>query len=466
MTWVGKQLDNIGGLLDFSAPQPQVPAPQSRGFLGGQVDPRMLMDLGMGILAANKPSLAPTNLGSTIAGGYDYMRNQQNTRADQDYKNAMSQAAMAKANKYDLKSSGEEALALKLSGATLTPKQEADLKAYDLSRTSEVGSRWNPETMQPESYQKYNSVIPQILGAGRTGTSPAVAAPASQPSLVPPPPQIQSNVPAIDGAVPAMPISSQEQAGQPIVTPQETVPFDMARATAADQTLQMPNVPAGLTPKAQQQIQTQGIIDVNKINAKSVAEEQAALKKEKKTAQQGSDQYTSIVRNIDDALGTINRTDFSTGLMGAGLQYVPGSAASALQNALLPIKAKMTKDELSKMRAESPTGGAVGQVTEGEWGMLASAYGSLDAIDRPEQLVPTLMAIKSSLTNIEQAKQFRALGINDDVAAQALTGDMGALSQIVAQTNQPFYYVMKDDTGLVTGFKRITPENVRAAYGQ
>lgn len=74
---------------------------------------------------------------------------------------------------------------------------------------------------------------------------------------------------------------------------------------------------------------------------------------------------------------------------GAFLSGVPG-AAHNLQAKLDTIRAAVGFEELNKMRQNSPTGGALGQVSEQENRLLQSVRGSLDQKQDPAQLKATL----------------------------------------------------------------------------
>lgn len=68
----------------------------------------------------------------------------------------------------------------------------------------------------------------------------------------------------------------------------------------------------------------------------------------------------------------------STGFFGAILQGAPGTNAHNLQQTLQSIKANVSFDRLQAMRLASPTGGALGSVTENEGKKLESVYGALE----------------------------------------------------------------------------------------
>ena len=90
-------------------------------------------------------------------------------------------------------------------------------------------------------------------------------------------------------------------------------------------------------------------------------------------------------KSSDIVLSSINHAktifegnpEFTTGFGGAIMLKMPGSDAIDLQEAIAPIEASIAFDRLQKMRDESPTGGALGQVSERELALLAATIASL-----------------------------------------------------------------------------------------
>lgn len=80
---------------------------------------------------------------------------------------------------------------------------------------------------------------------------------------------------------------------------------------------------------------------------------------------------------------------FTTGMLGA-MEHVPGSPAHDLQNKLDTIRGQTAISELQKMRDESPTGGALGRVTQQEIDLLAAMRGSLEQTQSGKQLEQSL----------------------------------------------------------------------------
>jgi len=86
-----------------------------------------------------------------------------------------------------------------------------------------------------------------------------------------------------------------------------------------------------------------------------------------------------VTQDIDRALSVMG-SDGILPITGAGemLSGVPGTNAKKLSGLLDTIKANVSFDTLSQMRAASPTGGALGSVTENELKLLQAAIGSID----------------------------------------------------------------------------------------
>lgn len=81
---------------------------------------------------------------------------------------------------------------------------------------------------------------------------------------------------------------------------------------------------------------------------------------------------------IDKALEMLDWT--TTGLVGGALRFGPTDART-VNNLITQIQANLGFEELNEMRANSPTGGALGNVTEKETALLQATRGVLDPMD-------------------------------------------------------------------------------------
>lgn len=128
----------------------------------------------------------------------------------------------------------------------------------------------------------------------------------------------------------------------------------------------------------------------------------AAIEAEKQAASQQAAQELRergggvVLEDIDRAVGIIENGGFfnGTGLPGSLTQGIPGTDAFALNKLLDTIKANSGFDKLQQMRDASPTGGALGQVSERELNFLQSAIGNLDQAQDQETLLHNLNRVK------------------------------------------------------------------------
>jgi hypothetical protein len=123
---------------------------------------------------------------------------------------------------------------------------------------------------------------------------------------------------------------------------------------------------------------------------------------DKKTASTAKVQSASAeAYKTNNILGTITKAIGQTGgntagVVGAALKQVPGTEAVDLEQNLLTIKANIGFNELTQMRKDSPTGGALGQVSDMENKALQAARGSLEQAQSPGQLRENLKSIEDS----------------------------------------------------------------------
>ena len=83
-----------------------------------------------------------------------------------------------------------------------------------------------------------------------------------------------------------------------------------------------------------------------------------------------------VITDVLDAKNLV--TGLTTGLIGKGQSFVPGTDAFTLKERIATIKANLGFDRLQQMRDASPTGGALGQVAVQELQALQSSVASLD----------------------------------------------------------------------------------------
>lgn len=98
-----------------------------------------------------------------------------------------------------------------------------------------------------------------------------------------------------------------------------------------------------------------------------------------------------VTQDIDRALGIISQNPgLTTGIGGALTGWVPGSPTFNLNSLIDTVRANVGFDKLQAMRDASPTGGALGQVSQQENLLLQATIGNLANTQDRQQLVDNL----------------------------------------------------------------------------
>ncbi len=111
---------------------------------------------------------------------------------------------------------------------------------------------------------------------------------------------------------------------------------------------------------------------------------------------------TNVIGEADRIIEKVDQALEQTGLFSAGLasltKIIPATPAKNLDATVGTIKANLGFAQLQQMREASPTGGALGQVSERELTALQSALSSLDQAQSPQQLKKNLMEVATHYT--------------------------------------------------------------------
>ncbi len=126
---------------------------------------------------------------------------------------------------------------------------------------------------------------------------------------------------------------------------------------------------------------------------------------------------------INDALPLVNY--FSAGFL-SGTKIVGGTPAANLQSALTSIGANLAFGELARMRAESETGGALGQIVIRELELLESVMDSVSQAQGPPELRAALRNLATKLDTVER-EYARMIGLppvgaRDEILTDNQTG--------------------------------------------
>lgn len=137
------------------------------------------------------------------------------------------------------------------------------------------------------------------------------------------------------------------------------------------------------------------------LKAKNEATKAEALPKLEQSIASRSLTTKNLLDTIDEAKKLVGPT---TAGYGANLSGVQGTDAANLAAKLQTITANIGFDQLQKMRDESPTGGALGQVAVQELEALQSVLGSIKQGQSPAQLKESLDKLAVTMKNFDKVR--------------------------------------------------------------
>jgi len=236
---------------------------------------------------------------------------------------------------------------------------------------------------------------------------------------------------SIFGENPSIPQNTGMPQGQPPIDGISPVSMNQMNAPQGQQPAPIPmpnpmqgqsNAPIGRTYD-DVMASREGLIEAEKARQKSRAsymeEGFQQLPKMQRSLQDAEVRGQNIARvasNVEQAA----KNSFTTGFTGSITSAVRGSPAFDLKNNLQTLEATAAFDTLQNMRDNSPTGGALGQVSERELDLLKAAYSNLSNSQSYEQLMQNLEAFnlqnQQSLQNARMAyeQDYKRFGGQND----------------------------------------------------
>ncbi len=116
---------------------------------------------------------------------------------------------------------------------------------------------------------------------------------------------------------------------------------------------------------------------------------------------QANRQFDVVQEDIGRAINLINSDGLpTTGLIGSVASAIPGTDAFSLGELLKGLEANISFNRLNEMRQSSPTGGALGNVTERELSLLGAVYGSVRQANSAEELMFNLRRLSDLFDQI------------------------------------------------------------------
>lgn len=141
--------------------------------------------------------------------------------------------------------------------------------------------------------------------------------------------------------------------------------------------------------------------------------------------------YNLVDDKISEAVSMLEENGSMVAGWGSWLSNLPETDARTFKATVDTIKANLGFEELQAMRDASPTGGALGQVTERELAFLQSVEANLDTAQSPEQLIKILTELRDRRAEFK-AERDRIMGGGGGESPQgeeAPQGETGGMPQ-------------------------------------
>jgi len=305
---------------------------------------------------------------------------------------ARQQAAQLDLQRAQLNRPPEQARMLQYLTGQGIPQSEALSMLYP--KTEE----WKPVTVK-DLYGRPMQILYNVRTGEKMGGDAASTAPVMPPAT--------GSVPFVGAQGQAAPIMPSPTSPMPTAAPPVRPPGGAAPppgASAAEHEAFL---------RANPQIDpTEYTKEITKMNvSKAAAEEQT-----QKSAQ-------NVINTIDRATNLVTGSKLpTTGLVGTYLSKIPGTEATNLEKLVTTIKANAAFDRLQAMRNASPTGGALGQVSNQEENMLSASIANLEQSQTREQFLYNLQVVKQNYHDIVHGpgsyeKTYGKIGAQQAVAA-------------------------------------------------
>lgn len=143
-----------------------------------------------------------------------------------------------------------------------------------------------------------------------------------------------------------------------------------------------------------------GIISNEKSRGANAAKAEAGLPKSFAKFRNTTENADKVMGDIDNVLKDVKWTN--AGPSAWLSRGTPGTPAFALDHAVMSLKANVGFQTLNSMRNESPTGGALGNVTDQDIKYLQSSIASLDTAQDPAQLAKALTAVRDNYARLKE----------------------------------------------------------------
>lgn len=202
-----------------------------------------------------------------------------------------------------------------------------------------------------------------------------------------------------------------------------------------------------------------GAVETGKQTARYDAKFAAAQPKARATMDSMQAKTALATDKINQILADSSAIGWGTGFTSLG-NVIPGTPGARLRNELVSLRAQLGFQELQDMRASSPTGGALGQVSNAENELLQNAYVNLIESSDEQTFVRNITQLKSLLAQRQQRLEdayMRDYGGYENRAAPAAAAP--AAQGPVSISSQEAYNALPSGTQFIApdGSVRVKP---------
>lgn len=131
--------------------------------------------------------------------------------------------------------------------------------------------------------------------------------------------------------------------------------------------------------------------------------ERKSIEKQERVEKSAIDSATRITSQIEDAKRMVGEGNFGflpvTG-MGSFLNMIPGTTGKDLESTISTIESAIARETLQEMRNNSPTGGAMGNVSDKDIELLKSSIASLKTSQSKEQFLRNLQIVENHFNKV------------------------------------------------------------------
>ena len=184
--------------------------------------------------------------------------------------------------------------------------------------------------------------------------------------------------------------------------------------------------------------------NVRLVNIEGGKQEEEASKEDQARIATFTNQSRSgriVLENIDRAIEIAMGTSMATGLRGQLLQNIGGTEARNLAKTIETVSATIGFDRLQRMRDESPTGGALGQVAVQELEALRATMGSLDITQDREIVVRNLQRVKGEyITSMKRI-----------IDAAIMDNEKGLKNKFTGKVVSPYDFFSEAEVNMILG---------------